>query len=473
MIPILLAYFEPEHTSSTQTSAGEFLKALITISANAALNEQPCIGPNSLTRQLVSGPCVDALIKCIHRGGNALTVAVGVVIEIIRKNNPDYDPESVGGRDAPPTIHDPIYLGTLLRAFGDNIPEFMALILSPKRTEVAKGGFTHVERTTLHTSWGEDIETLGFDRFKICELMAELLHCSNMGLHNEAGSDDFMTHRDIERERLREQGLLMAHNEDGSSFVYPNASNDDTINGGASSLIEGGSPDDMRRIEEDSFEDVAASGVIVDKPQDHTDDNAEPETKSGFSPISKLEMDDDLVDEPLTPPNMGESQPEASSSPQPPKSQHVEPESPTTSSLREKVEGFNIDTPKKDTPVAQNSAGTPNQAVASTNIQSPAVESSTTDPVVNTAEIPSEGKDSEDKPQSTQESKNTKTDIPTVETTSTNIMAGLGIYKEYVRVDADNQPVVGDYLKIMFYKHKVIPTVFVSCHALPLFETLY
>ncbi len=33
------------------------------------------------------------------------------------------------------------------------------------------------------------IEPLGMDRFKVCELVAELLHCSNMALLNEADGE--------------------------------------------------------------------------------------------------------------------------------------------------------------------------------------------------------------------------------------------------------------------------------------------
>ncbi|OQU97800.1 hypothetical protein CLAIMM_03685 [Cladophialophora immunda] len=187
LIPMLLSNLSPECNSSTQTSAGDFLKAIITISANAAQNEQSCIGPNSLTRQLVSEKCIRQLISYMLKGGNPLTVGVGIVIEVIRKNNSDYDPDQGHSADAPPTNHDPIYLGTLLRLFAQHVPDFMNLILSSKHT-VTKGEETRVvERGQLKSAWGTQIEPLGFDRFKTCELMAELLHCSNMGLLNERG----------------------------------------------------------------------------------------------------------------------------------------------------------------------------------------------------------------------------------------------------------------------------------------------
>lgn len=104
LIPKLLSNLAPDSNSSTQTSAGDFLKAIITISANAAQNEQSCIGPNSLTRQLVSQHCVEQLISFMLQGGNPLTVGVGIVIEVIRKNNSDYDPDQGHNPDSPPPI---------------------------------------------------------------------------------------------------------------------------------------------------------------------------------------------------------------------------------------------------------------------------------------------------------------------------------------------------------------------------------
>ena len=99
LIPILLSHLSADHSSATQTSAGDFLKAIITISANASQNEQSCIGPNDLTRQLVSEACVRSLTADMLRGGNALTVGVGIIIEVIRKNNSDYDPDVASGGD--------------------------------------------------------------------------------------------------------------------------------------------------------------------------------------------------------------------------------------------------------------------------------------------------------------------------------------------------------------------------------------
>ncbi|CAZ86539.1 unnamed protein product [Tuber melanosporum] len=192
LIPLLLSFLSSDHPATTQTSSGDFIKAIITISANASQNEQSCIGPNDLTRQLVSEACVQGLIRDMLNGGNPLTVGVGIVIEVIRKNNSDYDPDVGTGVDNIPSSRDPIYLGTLLRLFAKHVPDFMKLILTQCMVVTSEDGSKTEKQRELKAAFGETIEPLGFDRFKTCELMAELLHCSNMGLLNERGGESLL-----------------------------------------------------------------------------------------------------------------------------------------------------------------------------------------------------------------------------------------------------------------------------------------
>ncbi|OAA63099.1 SIT4 phosphatase-associated protein [Cordyceps fumosorosea ARSEF 2679] len=270
IISTLLSFISPEHSWVVQTAAGDFIKAIITISANASQNEQQCIGPNELTRQLVSKECVDQLVGYMLHGGNPLTVGVGIIIEVIRKNNSDYDPDVLAEAENEPSSRDPIYLGTLLRLFADNVPNFMSLIMEGPAQ--AKG---------LASTFGEKLEPLGFDRFKTCELMAELLHCSNMGLLNESGSEQLIAARDSERQRMREAGLL-----------FP-ARDDDTASDNLT--MRQGMPTEGRRLEvtnpnEDGFEEVDAA--------------TEEAQKQEKSSIAALKDNDDFVDEPLTSPKL-------------------------------------------------------------------------------------------------------------------------------------------------------------------------
>lgn len=191
LVPSLIAFLGPDVSSSVQSAAGDFLKAFVTISANSNTDTNT-IGPNELSRELVSEKCVTELVRLMLYGGTGLATGVGVVIEIIRKNNSDYDfiPVMCTTLEShPPGPRDPIYLGHLVTIFADSIPKFQAM-LTKQHTE------------TLETPFGK-IQPLGFERFKICELFAELLHCSNMALLNDEAGAEMVAARDKERERVK------------------------------------------------------------------------------------------------------------------------------------------------------------------------------------------------------------------------------------------------------------------------------
>ncbi|CUM66545.1 uncharacterized protein PRCAT00004214001 [Priceomyces carsonii] len=184
---------DPEILLVQQSSAADFLKALITISANST-TDNSTIGPNELTRELVSYEEIDRLCNIMLKGGYALANGVGIIIEIIRKNNSDYDILPVlyiTLESHPPTSRDPIYLGHLLKVFGSKIDKFASLLTKKRDGE------------KLKTPFGE-IEPLGFERFKICELIAELLHCSNMALLNDNKGFDVVKERDELRNKMKE-----------------------------------------------------------------------------------------------------------------------------------------------------------------------------------------------------------------------------------------------------------------------------
>ncbi|GMM33261.1 Sap190 protein [Saccharomycopsis crataegensis] len=207
-IPKLINFLKPKYDNAIQTSAGDFLKAFITISGNSASGQDgngaadnSLIGPNELTRQLVSKKMVKKLVNNMLCGGNSLSNGVGIVIEIIRKNNSDYDVFQVlfiTIETHPPQLRDPIYLGNLVKVFSRNIKRFKKMLLH--------GSIQHPldnhQKTKVDTSFGKKIEPLGFERFKICELVAELLHCSNMALLNEATGEKMVKERDIERAKV-------------------------------------------------------------------------------------------------------------------------------------------------------------------------------------------------------------------------------------------------------------------------------
>ncbi|KAM5445548.1 sporulation-induced protein [Microsporum audouinii] len=430
LIPTFLSYISNEHPPATQTAAGDLLKAIVTISANAAQNEQPCIGPNSLTRQLVSEPCIKTLISAMVQGGNPLTVGVGIIIDIIRKNNPDYDPEMAENRNATPTTHDPIYLGTMLKEFASHVPEFMELMNKKSRSEDSK----------LDTAWGESIESLGFDRFKTCELMAELLHCSNMCLHNEPGSHGDMLARDLEREHLRASGFYR-NQEDESGFVYT-----ESTNGIQSSAMDTSSPEQSRKgepsnaNEDEAFEEITSSGVLVDRVKDSeslAQADAKP-TADISANATKLGFGDDFVDEPLTPPKLNIKSDDESAV-------QEAVASPITPKLTEKVEDIHIS--KEEEVEEPESVPKPSDST----VTAPAAgQSDSTDKIDTSSTLPT--------PETTptlSDEENTQS-LPKIEP---SFEESKYESDPYIQRESDGKPVVGDYMKIMFYEHKVVPTV--------------
>ncbi|RKF78595.1 SIT4-associating protein [Golovinomyces cichoracearum] len=294
LMPTLISFIAPGYSLTTQTSAGDFLKAVITISANTSQVQQPSVGPNELTRQLVSQPCVEKFISYMLNGGNSLTVAVGIVIEIIRKNNSDYDP-CTNIEDYAPSSQDPIYLGTLLRLFAQHVPDFMNLIFSTNHAVNSGNGLVNIRREKLNTAFGQKIEPLGFDRFKICELMAELLHCSNMRLLNEADSEEIFRRRDIERERLRAEGQL-------ETLTKDSAMNSSTTEEVKTLHIQNVSDDDgFERVSYSGYDDTNDFGNL--EPPNFMERNDEYFLDGSLSPRLKVEAsaDTDLTPSSLSP----------------------------------------------------------------------------------------------------------------------------------------------------------------------------
>lgn len=441
---------------------------------------------------------METLINAMLQGGNPLTVGVGIVIEVIRKNNSDYDPETLGGPDSAPTNHDPIYLGTLLRLFAKHVPDFMELILSSKHTVYEDGMPKIVERDRLNSPWGTKIEPLGFDRFKTCELMAELLHCSNMGLLNEVGGEEYVRQRDAVRDRLRAQGaFLQGEGDSGNEFTDTTA---EFANGISPSALGSGSPDDLRRLEvanaseEDGFEDVASSGILVDDVKDDFDEKPENEKQetSGSEAFTNipphaptLGLSDDFVDEPLTPPKSESKSHDQDPVPPSSQTQSTDPTSPTASGLTEKVEGFKI----------ENESQKPSESKESQNTNTPtsAIDTSTTPSGETKAESAPTASDNspaalsphpDDTPaplfgsnkanpasdnQSSAQAGKEKSPVPSVtELAAEGVSAPEPVIvadnDQHVQMDTNGQPVVGDFLKVKFVENHVVPTILVRTY---------
>jgi SIT4-associating protein SAP185/190 len=493
LIPHLISFLAPTHSTSTQTSAGDFLKAIITISANATTQDQSVIGPNELTRQLVSDFCLKQLIDFMLRGGNPLTVGVGIIIEVIRKNNSDYDLENQIG--PVPKNSDPIYLGTLLRQFALHIPQFMELVHSSSQIVTLKDGSTTTKKRELKTAFGSKIEPLGFDRFKTCELMAELLHCSNMALLNERGSEAEVRRRDAERERLKAEGKLspatatnlgdFSTSVDSHGFHHARAPSMDSP-----AEIK---PLQVQNTSEDDFEKVVAPEVAPDsskagnEEKEQTDQVLERSPKvAPTEPTSEKTTggDGDFVDEPLTPPKDSATS-EGVATPKP----ADDAESPTSAGLSAKVGGLDLDNdtvmgerqePSEPTEVEGDAKDRPSLLTQQLNQSS---EPSNTHPTEELSPHPDDkpaplfaGKNRESNAEASSDNTGRFTapapEIDPAEITPIDETASVrsvifgnvegGDANTGFEIDIDGTPVVGDLLKITFVENKVVPTILVS-----------
>ena len=543
LMSLLLDFLGPERPTFTQTSAGDFIKAIITISANASQNEQSCIGPNSLTRQLVSESCVERMITDMLQGGNPLTVGVGIIIEVIRKNNSDYDPEITAGQEMPPTTNDPIYLGTLLRHFARHVPDFMALLLSPNHT-ISDGANTRTEqRPSLAIAFGkEPIEPLGFDRFKTCELMAELLHCSNMGLLNERGSEAYIRQRDRERERLRAAGALPSQRsppprEPHSAVTEFSEEEENESGGGPAVEITGpadgdddaaphsgtASPTTPRRLEvtntdaaDDGYEDVGASPEYAEDLRDDFDERPgfaiEAEAVPAASPItpskSRVSLDDEFFDEPLTSPKLPARTADATQDAPADKSEDDRPAPLSPTKVASQLSETHVEDKQQTGQKSEEDHSSTEALVAEIDSQlsSPAADDEASPPperklhlqVHPKGDEPSSPRGlsphAEDQPAplfaSPEPQSQPETDEPAQEPavmmleptekpqpeSAPNDASEDGqapqvdpayatdpsqAFTAHVETDLDGQPIVGDYLKIVFVEHRVVPTILV------------
>ena len=511
-MPMLLSYLGKDHPSFTQTAAGDFLKAIITISANASQNEQSCIGPNSLTRQLVSEACIESLITDMLRGGNPLTVGVGIIIEVIRKNNSDYDPDVGAGQDLPPSSNDPIYLGTLLRLFAKHVPDFTGLILSPNHTVTNGDSTITIKRKDLKVAFGESIEPLGFDRFKTCELMAELLHCSNMGLLNERGSEAFVKQRDQERERLKAAGKLPSIREPQSAVTDISEGSVTFQNEqsyGSDQAEELSKSDLANSAEDDGFEDVGTSSDLAEDMKDEFDEKTAFELEANgvgsttpTKPIKpRLDLDEEFFDEPLTSPRLEAvdekdtelfEQPEtvnnsdfpANSPPQAPVTdmEHLDINDDDDSQEQERPPPVTVESPESlsDTPhvnpsepPSNNAPPLPERRSLNTAVEnhgagsplglSPHPDDKPAPLFSGKVTSPTKGSVADAAESSANDSTGAlANDGSTIGQNGESVLLGHDqTFTPQLETDEDGQPIVGDYLKMMFVEHKVVPTILV------------
>ncbi|GAN04154.1 extragenic suppressor of kinetochore protein [Mucor ambiguus] len=166
-------YLDSEEHSIAQQCICEIIRM-----SQTSLPESPSIGINELIINLKSESTMQKLAKFMldpdaPNATSTLINGVSIIIDIIRHNNSDLenDPAVAALYDYQSTAiraGGSVSLADMLRVMGDHVPEFTHLLLKPRSVN-----------GPIRTTLGE-LEPLGFERLKICELFAELLHCSNM-----------------------------------------------------------------------------------------------------------------------------------------------------------------------------------------------------------------------------------------------------------------------------------------------------
>ncbi|KAJ7193823.1 SIT4 phosphatase-associated protein-domain-containing protein [Mycena pura] len=230
LIPRLLALLSPTQPSDVHTVVAELIKGIVSMATPApgpALELQSGPASNLFARQLASADSINTLVGYIlgdfpqvkdgdgdsdsetlpNRASCTSSVvhSIAIIIELIRKNNSNYfEPylfhtlrnrliqvqqqmmhssplEEDGGRE------------TLEKALREMV-ERMGVVHLGSALDILSGrldilqGYLRTPRSfngPMQTTVGE-ITPLTFERYRICELFAELLHCSNMALLNRS-----------------------------------------------------------------------------------------------------------------------------------------------------------------------------------------------------------------------------------------------------------------------------------------------
>ncbi|KAI8138355.1 SIT4 phosphatase-associated protein-domain-containing protein [Fennellomyces sp. T-0311] len=166
-------YLDSEEHSVAQQCICEIIRM-----SQTSLVESPSIGLNDLIIDLKSERVIRKLANFMldakaPNSTSTLINGVTIIIDLIRHNNSDMDNDPMlngaYGYNANAVIrHTSVSLADMLKVLADHVGDFNDLLVHPRSVNGPM-------RTTL----GEQVP-LGFERLKICELFAELLHCSNM-----------------------------------------------------------------------------------------------------------------------------------------------------------------------------------------------------------------------------------------------------------------------------------------------------
>ncbi|KAF9915210.1 hypothetical protein BX616_006660 [Lobosporangium transversale] len=205
LMPWLVNRLDPNYDAEVHSIASQVLLDIIAISQSSH-PEQPSIGTNVLIDELKSEVLVSQLVSfMLDRdapfSSSTLINGVTIFIELIRRNNSDYDVEPAPPGSTEP-VREAVDLSDLLKVLASRIEDFKNLLIVPRSVT-----------GPIDTAIGKQTP-LGFERLKICEMFAELLHCSNMAVLNSRPIITVSTDGTVSVPTVSMIGLHHDHTED-------------------------------------------------------------------------------------------------------------------------------------------------------------------------------------------------------------------------------------------------------------------
>ncbi|KAG2176112.1 hypothetical protein INT43_005345 [Umbelopsis isabellina] len=169
----LIDRLEPNRDPETHANAQQLISDIIRMSQTSN-PESPTIGTNALIVELKSKEIMTRLADYMLDGSapnatSSLINGVTIIIDFIRHNNSDFEIDQMlvmGAMEQ--SLLPSVDLGEMLLVMADRTDQFQKLLVQPRSVS-----------EPVPTTSGPQVP-LGFERLKICELYAELLHCSNM-----------------------------------------------------------------------------------------------------------------------------------------------------------------------------------------------------------------------------------------------------------------------------------------------------
>ncbi|CAM0137266.1 sporulation-induced protein [Umbelopsis sp. WA50703] len=174
----LISKLDPNLDADDHSIAQQVISEIIRMS-QTSIPESPSIGSNVLINSLKSRETMTKLVdymldKKAHNSTSSLINGVAIIIDLIRHNNSDAELDHIdlyAGEEG--IMEPPVSLKEMMEVLADRVGDFNNLLIHPKSVS-----------STIPTTIGDRMP-LGFERLKICELFAELLHCSNMAHLNK------------------------------------------------------------------------------------------------------------------------------------------------------------------------------------------------------------------------------------------------------------------------------------------------